>query len=100
MPTVNNHKDAEAINKKALELFKRIKKVGDYICHTDFYPEARGTYTILAETNIPQHVGDALRDIVEKSERAIFMHITIHEGRFDWAANTYIKDAVSVTFKF
>ena len=55
--------------------------------------------SIIVETNSPEWVGDVLELLIEKSKYGIHVKTIVHPGSFDWAADTYIKDAVEVTFK-
>lgn len=55
--------------------------------------------TIIVETNSPEWVGDMLELLIQKSQHGVHVKTVVHPGSFDWAADTYIKDAVEVTFK-
>ena len=55
--------------------------------------------SIIVETNSPEWAGDVLELIIQKSEHGVHVKTVVHPGSFDWAADTYIKDAVEVTFK-
>ena len=55
--------------------------------------------SIIVETNSPEWVGDVLELIIQKSEHGVHVETVVYPGSFDWAADTYIKDSVEVTFK-
>lgn len=96
-----NAKDAEKMVKKALAKLRRATK---YVFHIDqgfgWDPDKPNVYGVTVETDIPEYFIDELESLIYKSERATKVASKVYKGDFDWASDTYIKDAAFVSFKF
>lgn len=91
-----NHKEAETIFKKAV---KELKSKTPHVAFTDFAINGNNVF-VLAETDSPEAFIDIVETLIEKSSNAKKVSSKVHKGHFDWAADTYIKDAGEVRFKF
>ena len=90
-----NRKEAEAIFKKAV---KELRSKTTHVAFTDFEITGYNVF-VLAETDSPETFIDIVETLIEKSPTAKKVSSKVHQGRFDWASDTYIKDAGEVRFK-
>ena len=93
----------ERLTQAADDIMKKVKaqakKKHVRIAYTDVSIDGK-TAVLLIETDSPAWVLDEVKyDIIKKSKYAIFVSGTLHDGFFDWASDTYIKDSVSITIK-
>jgi hypothetical protein len=94
-------KDAEALVKKALA---KLRKATKYVFHVDqgfgWDSDKPNVYGVTVQTDIPEYFIDELETLVYHSDRATKVSSKVYPGDFDWASDTYIKDAAFVSFKF
>lgn len=93
---VQNVKDAESMVKRALTALRKETK---YVGHVDQGFEDK-VYVVTVETNLPYSFIYALETLVAKSARGTLVTSKVCPGSFDWASDTYIKDAAYVSFRF
>jgi hypothetical protein len=91
-----NTKNAEAMVHKALAALRKQTK---YIDNIDHGFEGN-KYYVTVETDIPEYFIDELETLINQSARATKVKSKVYPGSFDWASDTYIKDAAFVSFKF
>lgn len=91
-----NTKDAQAMVKRALASLRKATK---YVFHVDQGFEGK-EYVVTVETDIPEYFIDELETLISKSARATKVKSKVYPGNFDWASDTYFKDAAYVSFKF
>lgn len=96
-----NAKDAETMVKKALA---KLRKATKHVYHIDqgfgWDSNKPGEYGVTVETNLPEYFIDELETLIHNSARATKVESKVYPGSFDWASQTYIKDAAFVSFKF
>jgi hypothetical protein len=96
-----NAKDAEKMVKQALA---KLRKATKYVFHVDqgfgWDKDKPGVYGVTVQTDIPEYFIDELETLIHKSARATKVESKVYPGDFDWASDTYIKDAAFVSFKF
>jgi diacylglycerol kinase family enzyme len=96
-----NRKHADLLVKKMLAELKRQKA---YIGHVDHTVQG-DVHTVLIENSQAGGPGSKygfswdMEAIVHDSPLAQFISRKEHPGSFDWASDTYIKDASEVKFK-
>lgn len=91
-----NLKEAELIVQKSVIALQKATK------HVGFIDKGfvGREYVVTVETNLPEFMNDLIEAQVAKSSRATLVSCAIHDGYFDWASDTYIKDCSHVVFKF
>jgi len=90
-------KRAEALAKKMLTMAKKLTSHAKLADVGSQHSDGKIWWVTI---NSDTQLSDEMADIVKKDDRAILVHKEEHKGQFDWASDTYIKDASSVSFKF
>ena len=92
---------AQTIQKELNTIQRKIKALAakhPYHKVEDFGPIGEGVW--FAQVSGPETLGDQLEEIIDSSPRAIRVgRSKRYSGSFDWASQTYIKDADTITFK-
>lgn len=87
---------------EATKLFEKtvaaVRKATTYLSHADL-AKVMYNWCITVECDIPQHAGEICEALIKKHDRAVHVKTTYHEGKFDWASDTYLKPGVVVFFK-
>lgn len=53
---------------------------------------------IFVETSEPMHMRDVIETVIQKHKYGVRLGHKHHIGSFDWASDTYIKDAIEVSY--
>lgn len=94
-----NSKHADQLVKKMLAF---AKKQRIHLGHVDYFVHDGVHHVTIENSNggIRGGFADDMHDIVAASALAMFVEKQEFPGSFDWKADTYVKDASSVSFRF
>lgn len=96
MTIINYETEASKLFNKIKSDLKKVK--GCYVSNILCSNIDKNTYWIQVDTCSPSYVCDVIEDTITKSKYGSVVHKEAHEGSFDWASDTYIKDCSVVTF--
>lgn len=90
--------DVEATAKRlAKKWAEKVHKAHGHV--GEVYASATGQLAeVIIETNLPEWLKVEMEFDIAKEQNCHFQSAVVHPGQYDWRADTYIKDAVSVYF--